>query len=64
MTRCFYHEFCVAFNVPELTKVVCQIDNVAFNSYLPDQILFSRGGPNNRIADGSKECVFIWETMS
>jgi L-2-amino-thiazoline-4-carboxylic acid hydrolase/Saccharopine dehydrogenase NADP binding domain len=35
MTRCLYHELCVALGIPELTPVVCQIDNAAFN--LPDE---------------------------
>ena len=61
VTRCLYHELCVALGVPELTPVVCQVDNAAFNSYLPDKVVFSRGGPNHRIADGKKECNFIWE---
>lgn len=61
ITRCLYHELTVAMGVPELTPVVCQIDNAAFNSYLPDKVVFDRGGPNHRIADGKKECNFIWE---
>jgi hypothetical protein len=36
--------------------------NAAFNSYLPDSIVFNRGGPNRRIADGKSECNFIWES--
>ena len=63
ITRCLYPELCVALDVPELTPVVCQIDNAAFNSYLPDKVLSSRGGPNQRIADGKKECKFVWEVV-
>ena len=63
ITRCLYHELCTAAGVPELTPVVCQIDNAAFNSYLPDKIIFNRGGPGNRIADGKKECNFVWEVI-
>jgi hypothetical protein len=61
ITRCLYHELAKSVGVPELTPVICQVDNAAFNSYLPDKILFHRGGPNHRIADGAKECNFIWE---
>jgi len=32
VTRCLFHELCVAAGVPELTPVVCQIDNAAFNA--------------------------------
>src|SRR6516162_6708892 len=61
ITRCVYHELTTAMGVPELTPVICQIDNAAFNSYLPDRVIFTRGGPGRRIADGAKECNFIWQ---
>ena len=61
ITRCLYHELATSVGVSELTPVICQIDNAAFNAYLPDRVLFHRGGPGNRIADGSRECNFAWE---
>lgn len=61
ITRCLYHELTTAMGVPELTPVICQIDNAAFNSYLPDQVSFTRGGSGHRISDGAKECNFKWE---
>jgi hypothetical protein len=61
ITRCLYHELATSVGVPELTPVICQIDNAAFNSYLPDRIVFNRGGPGHRIADGAKACNFVWE---
>lgn len=61
ITRCLYHELFSAMGVPELTQVICQIDNAAFNSYLPDKVVFHRGGPNSRISDGKSACNFIWE---
>ena len=61
ITRCMYHELTTHLGIPELTTVVCQIDNAAFNSYLPDTVVFSRGGPGHRIADGKKECNFVWD---
>jgi hypothetical protein len=61
ITRCLYHELTTSLGLPELTPVICQVDNAAFNSYLPDKVVFHRGGPNNRIADGKKECNFIWD---
>jgi L-2-amino-thiazoline-4-carboxylic acid hydrolase-like protein len=63
ITRCLYHELTTALGIPELTPVICQIDNAAFNSYLPDKVVFNRGGPNHRIADGKKECNFVWEVI-
>ena len=63
ITRCLYHELTVSLGLPELTPVICQVDNAAFNSYLPDKVVFNRGGPNHRIADGKKECNFVWEVV-
>ena len=61
ITRCLYHELTTAMGVPELTPVICQIDNAAFNSYLPDEVVFTRGGPGHRISDGAKHCDFRWD---
>lgn len=61
VTRCLYHELTTALGVPELTQIACQIDNAAFNSYLPDRVLFHRQGPGHRISDGAKECRFVME---
>ena len=61
VTRCLFHELAVAAGAPELTPVVCQVDNAFFNSYLPDVMTFHRPRAGRRIADGAKECGFIWE---
>lgn len=61
VTRCLYHELACSLGVPELTPVMCGIDNAANNSYLADHVLFHRGGPGYRISDGAKECRFVWE---
>jgi hypothetical protein len=63
ITRCLYHELTTAMGIPELTPVICQIDNAAFNSYLPDQVVFTRGGPGHRISDGAKQCTFKWDFL-
>jgi hypothetical protein len=63
ITRCLYHELTTSLGIPELTPVICQIDNAAFNSYLPDAVLFTRGGSGHRIADGAKQCSFRWDFM-
>lgn len=60
ITRCMFHEFAVSLGIPEMTPIVCQIDNAMFNSYLPDQMIFDRGGAGRRIADGRRECNFVW----
>ena len=64
VTRCMFHEFAVSAGVPELTPIVCQIDNAMFNSYLPDEMTFDRGLRGGRIADGKSECNFVWELHS
>jgi hypothetical protein len=61
ITRCLYHELTTSVGAPELTPVICQIDNAAFNSYLPDAVVFTRGGSGRRIADGAKACTFKWD---
>jgi hypothetical protein len=61
VTRCMFHEFATSVGVPEMTPIVCQIDNAMFNSYLPDEMSFDRGGTGRRIADGRRECNFVWE---
>lgn len=61
ITRCLYHELATFLQIPEATKLICQIDNAVFNSYLPEEITFHRDGQNRRIADGCNECHFVWE---
>ena len=61
ITRCMFHEFAISVGIPELTPVVCQIDNAMFNSYLPDEMSFDRGLRGGRIADGKRECNFVWK---
>lgn len=61
VTRCMFHEFATSVDIPEMTPIVCQIDNAMFNSYLPDEMSFDRGGTGRRIADGRSECNFVWE---
>ena len=61
ITRCMFHELAVSVGIPEITPIVCQIDNAMFNSYLPDEMTFDRGLLGGRIADGKRECNFVWE---
>lgn len=61
IVRCLFAEVASSLGIPELLPMVCQIDNAVFNSYLPEQMTFHRGGSNHRIADGAAECGFIWE---
>jgi hypothetical protein len=63
VTNCLYHELAVSMGIPEVTSLICQVDNAVFNSYMPEKIIFHREGAGNRIADGRKECRFIWERV-
>lgn len=61
ITRCMFHEFACSLGIPEITPVVCQVDNAVFNSYLPEDMVFHRGNNLRRISDGERECTFVWE---
>jgi hypothetical protein len=36
---------------------------VAVNACLPDKVGVHRGGAHHRIADGKKECNFVWHAV-
>lgn len=59
--NCMFQEEFTKLNMPELTKVMCSIDNVIFNTYLPDRVYFHRNGKGNKIIEGTKYCTFICE---
>ena len=63
VTRCLYDELATSVGASEITPIVCQIDNAVFNSYLPEKMIFHRGGVNHRIVDGNSECQFVWEVV-
>ncbi|MEA3346916.1 MAG: L-2-amino-thiazoline-4-carboxylic acid hydrolase [Candidatus Auribacterota bacterium] len=47
--------------VPELTRIMCNVDNALYNIYSPDKVLFHRNGPGHTIFEGCKYCEFICE---
>ena len=59
--NCGFHEFFSNIGVPELTRLMCEIDNAIYNTYLTDEMTFHRGGVGKRIVDGAKTCRFILE---
>ncbi len=61
VTKCMFYEFFKYLGVPELTRIMCSIDNAIFNSYLPEKITFHRNGIKNRMVDGASECMFVIE---
>ena len=61
VTRCLFHELFSQLGVPELTSIMCSIDNAIFNTYLPEKLTFHRNGLHNTIADGKEFCDFVIE---
>lgn len=61
VTRCVFHELFTYLKVPELTSVMCSIDNAIFNTYLPEKLIFHRNGLNNTIPQGNEFCEFVIE---
>lgn len=61
VTECMYYNFYSSLGIPEITRVMCAVDNAVFNSYLPEEITFHRHGIGNRIVDGATACQFVVE---
>ena len=59
--NCMFYDFFSQTGIPELTKVMCSVDNAIFNAYLPEEVTFHRNGCGNRIADGAPSCHFVIE---
>ncbi len=61
---CMFYNLFLHLGVPELTKIMCSIDNAIFNTYMPEELIFHRDSLANRIVDGRKECLFIIENKA
>jgi predicted ArsR family transcriptional regulator len=61
VSKCMFHELYTQLGMPELTKLMCEVDNAIFSTYLPEQIAFHRNSLGNRIADGAPACHFVLE---
>jgi hypothetical protein len=59
--NCMFYDFFSRAEIPELTTVMCSVDNAIFNVYLPEEVTFHRNGCGNRIADGAPSCHFVIE---
>ncbi len=57
-TFCMIHEFLSKVGVPELTESFCSLDNALYNSYMPNEMTFDRGGAGNTIEKGNPFCQF------
>ena len=58
---CGYVDLFKCLGVPELGPMFCSVDNVFYNSYAPNKVTFSRGGPGRTLAEGAPYCSFIYE---
>ena len=61
VTRCVFFEVFTYLKVPELTSIMCSIDNAIFNSYLPEKLIFHRNGLNKTMLQGNEYCEFVIE---
>lgn len=59
--NCMFKDEFFKLGMPELTTVMCAIDNVIFNTYLPDKVYFHRKGTGNTIIEGMQYCTFVCE---
>lgn len=62
--NCMFKDEFFKLGMPELTTVMCAIDNVIFNAYLPDKVHFHRNGYNSTIINGMPYCTFICENIN
>ena len=57
VTKCMFFEFFSEIEMSELTTIMCSVDNLIFNTYLPNRIVFKRE-VGATIADGASHCKF------
>jgi hypothetical protein len=60
-TFCMIHHFLSELGIPELTEPFCSLDNALYNSYLPNEMTFDRGGLGHTIEKGHPFCQFNHE---
>jgi hypothetical protein len=60
-TFCMIHDFLSKLGIPELTEPFCTLDNALYNAYLPNEVLFTRGGKDKTIERGNPFCQFVHE---
>jgi hypothetical protein len=61
VSECMFHELYSQLGIPEMTRLMCEVDNAILNSYLPEEVTFHRNGLGNRLADGARACHFVLE---
>lgn len=58
VTRCVFFELFSYLGTPELTTIMCAVDNAIFDCYLPNEVQFQRG-IGKTFSEGAKECQFL-----
>ena len=58
---CIHSGLFKKLGVPEITKIMCNVDNALYNIYCPDQVVFHRNGIGNTIFEKNKFCEFVCE---
>ena len=61
VTRCVFYDFFSSIDVPELTKLFCEVDRVFFTTEFPSVKFHRNGSWENTIAFGKDFCEFIFE---
>lgn len=61
ISKCMFYELFTYLKVPELTLIMCSIDNAIFNTYLPEKLIFHRNGINKTLVMGNEYCEFVIE---
>ena len=60
-TFCPWNNLFKKLGIPELTEPYCALDNGLYNTYLPGEIIFHRGGIGKTIASGAAYCQYIYD---
>jgi hypothetical protein len=61
--NCLFKSVFDQFGYPELLGIFCSVDNATYNTYAPDDIVFTRGGNDKTIARGHRTCDFICQKV-
>lgn len=58
---CMHSGLFKRLGVPEITKIMCNVDNALYNIYCPDKVVFHRDGIGKTIFEGNEYCEFVCE---
>ncbi len=61
---CLHRGLFERLGVPELTRIMGNVDNALYSICCPDKVLFHRNGPGNTIFEGNEYCEFVCENRT